>query len=74
MQPYLQLNTEIRLHKILLATVYDIPVQEHLVLEDDQAQVIHVLTVVLLDIDIVHVQEDVPDHQHGGLMVIPSCI
>ena len=54
--------------------VADAAIPHHFVPEDHQAQVVHVLTVVLLHIHPVHVHQDVPDHHHGGLVVVPSCI
>merc|ERR1719347_348877 len=47
-------------------------VAHHLVPEDNQPQIVDVLAVVLLHVDPVHVHENVPDHHHGGLVIIPS--
>ena len=65
MQPYLS-------HRFLLLSakivIQDLP--EHLVQEDDQSQVVDILAVVLLDIDPVHLHEDVSVHHHGCLVVV----
>jgi hypothetical protein len=44
---------------------------DDLVPEDDEAQVVDILTVVLLDVHAVHVHENVPDHHHARLVVVP---
>ena len=40
--------------------------------EEDQAEVVDVLTVVLLHVHPIHVHENVSDHDHGGLVVVPD--
>jgi len=85
--------------------VPDAAVAHHLVPEDDEAQVVDILHVVLLHVHAVlragntgmslsvanqrfvlvdffplrassthHVHEDVPDHDHGGLVVVPGLV
>ena len=54
--------------------IVDAAIPDHLVPEQNQSQVVDVLTVVLLHVNSVHVHEDIPDHDHGGLVVAPSCI
>lgn len=46
----------------------------HLVPEDEKTEVVYVLAVILLHVDPVHVHEDVPDHDHAGLVIIPGGI
>ena len=49
-------------------------VSDNLVSEDDQTQVVDILTVVLLNINSVHVHQDVSDHHHAGLVVVPGAV
>ena len=48
--------------------------KKYLVSEDNEAQVIHIVDIILIDINPVHVHEDVSYHHHRCLMVIPSMI
>merc|ERR550519_2195178 len=45
---------------------------DNLIPEDDKTEVVDVLTVVLLHVDPVHEHEDVPNHDHGGLVIVPG--
>ena len=60
--------------KSLSEVIVDAAIPDHLVSEQNQSQVVDVLAVVLLHINSVHVHEDITDHDHGGLVVAPSCI
>ena len=67
MQPYL--NKTIKLRDNIKTVL-----PNNFVSENNQPQVVNILAVVLLDINPVHVHEDVPDHDHGSLVVIPGSI
>ena len=45
-----------------------------LVSENDESKVVDVVDIILLDIDPVHVHEDVTDHDHRCLVVIPGLV
>ena len=49
-------------------------VSDNLVSEYDQTQIVDILAVILLDVDPVHVHENVPDHHHAGLVVVPGTV
>ena len=40
--------------------------------ENDEPEIVNIFTIVLLHVDSVHVHEDVSNHHHGGLVVVPG--
>lgn len=46
----------------------------YLITKDYQSKVIHIVYIILLDIDPVHVHQDVSNHDHGCLVIVPSLV
>ena len=48
--------------------------QDYLISEYDEPQIVDVVHVVLLNVDTVHVHQNVSDHNHGRLVVVPGLV
>jgi len=46
----------------------------YLVSKNDEAEVVNIIHFILQDVDSVHIHENVSNHYHGCLMIIPCLV
>lgn len=46
----------------------------HLISEYDQTQIVHIVEFILLDVDPIHIHQNITNHNHRSLMIGPNLI